>query len=500
MRRPRTKRTAAVIVALLVVIYLFLLIPDRSDVEFLSMTAEGEKHAFAWNMEAYWDVLEEKYRELRQAGCGDISAVVRERLDGLREHLAHIDSGEYSPEADDFFILERQMFETAPFISACSIGLEEFLPLVVDTRAVVKRQSIKWDMQNDAARTTLYRLLYGSRSVLEELMMQVPEGTFPALIRGHDEPSATPSAVVKDVRMHSGDILVSRGGAPTSALIARGNDFPGNFSHIAFVHVDPASHEASIVEAHIEIGVVVSTVEQYLKDKKLRVMLLRPRFDLEQIAEDPMLPHKAAEYAYKKASAGHVPYDFAMNYRDHAKLFCSEVASEAYAKYGVNLWSGISHISSPGLRRWLAAFGVRHFETQEPSDLEYDPQLRVVAEWRDPDTLKKDRFDNAVTEVMLEGAEKGDMLGYQRSLLPLSRLVKLYSMVLNLANRTGVIPEGMSATTALRIEEYSMKHEAIKKGLVDKAEQFRQEKGYETPYWELVKLAREAKQERGEDS
>jgi hypothetical protein len=54
------------------------------------------------------------------------------------------------------------------------------------------------------------------------------------------------------------------------------------------------------------------------------------------------------------------------------------------------LWMGISHISSPGLRKWLSAFGVTHFETQEPSDLEYDPQLVVVAEWRDPETLRKD--------------------------------------------------------------------------------------------------------------
>ena len=32
--------------------------------------------------------------------------------------------------------------------------------------------------------------------------------------------------------------MPSAGGAATSALIARGNDFPGNFSHIALVHVD----------------------------------------------------------------------------------------------------------------------------------------------------------------------------------------------------------------------------------------------------------------------
>jgi len=103
---------------------------------------------------------------------------------------------------------------------------------------------------------------------------------------------------------------------------------------------------------------------------------------------------------------------------------CSEVASEGYERYGVNLWAGISHISSPGLRKWLEGFGVTHFETQEPSDLEYDPQLRVVAEWREPATLKKDRIDNAVTEVMLEGAEKGDNINYQWYLLPFSRIVK----------------------------------------------------------------------------
>jgi len=132
--------------------------------------------------------------------------------------------------------------------------------------------------------------------------------------------------------------------------------------------------------------------------------------------------------------------------RTTRKLFCSEVASEAYERFGVDIWAGISHISSPGLRRWLAAFGVKHFETQEPSDLEYDPQLRVIAEWREPATLKKDRIDNAVTEVMLEGAEKGDNIDYQWYLLPFSRIIKAYSMLMNRFGKAGPIPEGMSAT------------------------------------------------------
>jgi hypothetical protein len=185
-----------------------------------------------------------------------------------------------------------------------------------------------------------------------------------------------------------------------------------------------------------------------------------------------------------------------MDYKDHSKLFCSEVVSEAYDRFGINLWTGLSHISSPGLRRWLAAFGVRHFETQEPSDLEYDPQLRVVAEWVDPETLKKDRLDNAVTDVMLEGAEHGDEITYKWYLLPIARLVKGYSMVMNLFGKAGPIPEGMSATTALRTQDYMGKHDTIGKRLAAKAEQYKKEHDYEAPYWVLVTLAREAKNEK----
>jgi hypothetical protein len=457
--------------------------------------APAARQPFAWNQDAYWQELEEKYQKLRQNGCAGVDGDIRGRMEALRRLLTRIDSRQSGPGADEFAELERGMFETAPLIGACGAGVAEYLRFAAEMRAVVKRQSEHWDMKDDAARITLYRLLYGARGALEELMVQAPPGTIPTLIGGTDEPSATPAAMVRGVRLHSGDILVSRGGAPTSALIARGNDFPGNFSHIAFVYVDEAAGEAKIVEAHIEVGVVVSTAAQYLADTKLRVLLLRPRADLPQLVRDPMLPHRAAAYAYQRAAGGHVPYDFAMDYRDHARLFCSEVASEAYARYGIELWAGISHISSPGLRRWLAGLGVEHFETQEPSDLEYDPQLRVVGEWRDPATLRQDRLDNAVTEAMLEGAEKGDELDYQVALRPGARLVKIYSRTLNLAGKAGPIPEGMSVAAALRTEQFMAHHRAIGERLAGKADRFKQENGYEPPYWQLVKLARAAKED-----
>ena len=342
-------------------------------------------------------------------------------------------------------------------------------------------------------------VLVATASWLCSSSTQAQEAAALELSAGTDEPSQTPFVTVRGVKLHSGDILVSRGGAPTSALIARGNDFPGNFSHIALLYVDPSTHEPRLIESHIERGVVVSSVEEYIKDKKLRIMVVRPRADLPQIKKDPMLPHKAAEFALRNATERHIPYDFEMDYKDHSKLFCSEVASAAYEKYEMNLWMGISHISSPGLRKWLSAFGVTHFETQEPSDLEYDPQLVVVAEWRDPETLRKDHMDNAVTEVMLEGAERGDELTYPLYLLPVARVMKACSAVLNLFGKVGPVPDGMSATAGIRTTYYMKRHDAIFERLALKAQEFKTKNGYEPPYWEMVKLARAAKVELGRE-
>jgi hypothetical protein len=348
-------------------------------------------------------------------------------------------------------------------------------------------------MSDRKTRETLYRLLYGTRSALEEVILQTPPDHRPTpLLEGIDEPSATPAATLLGVMVHSGDILVSRGGAPTSALIARGNDFPGNFSHIALVHVDSASGRLSIIESHIERGVAISTGEEYLRDTKLRVLVLRLRADLPALVRDPLIPHRAASLMLHRARAEHIPYDFSMAYADTTMLFCSEVASSAYRMLGVHLWMGMSYISSPGVRAWLADFGVRHFATQEPSDLEYDPQLRVVAEWHDSETLRKDHIDNAVTDAMLEGAERGDRLRYDWYLLPVARVVKAYSVLLNLFGLVAPIPEGMSAVAALKHDDYAARHDAAVAAVRERAERFRRDRGFEPPYWQLLRMARES--------
>jgi hypothetical protein len=453
--------------------------------------APQRARAFAWNSDSLWRSLEQRFVQVRGRGCADSTATVR-ALSGLDAAITRVSAAPLQPNAPLLDSLEASWFAAAPGVAACGPFVPRYVALHSRMRDAVKVQSIGWDVGSTASRDRLYRALYGGRAAVEEVMLQQPGSVDPLLVSAAagDAGTGTPSAMSNGVRLRSGDMLVSRGGAPTSALIARGNDYPGNFSHVALVHVDEASHAISVIEAHIEAGVSVSTAEKYLADKKLRVMVLRPRSDLPALQKTPMLPHLAASAALARANREHIPYDFQMNYTDPSQLFCSEVASAAYRAQGVELWMGISTISRVGLRQWLSAFGVEYFATQEPSDLEYDPQVQVVAEWHDAATLFSDHVDNAVTDVMLEGADRGDRLAFAWYTLPVARIMKAYSWLRVQMGGAGPVPEGMPAAAALRNKSYSATHAARAAALRMRAAAWKAQKGYAPPYWTLVELAR----------
>jgi hypothetical protein len=491
-RRHAARRRTALIWAatLLGGLFVVLLIPSADS----PSPAIAGGTPFLWKQDARWEELEDRFVDARRTGCDGLRRPIDSSFSALHGLIEMIERRSRSPEDSLFPALEECLFSLGPVLGACPERAIEYLTLVMRVRTVVKRQSEHWDISSPRTRSTLYRLVYGGRMAAEEVLLQSAPGVVPALVGGAFERSRAPQGLLLGVPVRSGDILVSRGGAPTSALIARGSDFPGNFSHVALVYVDSTTGEISIAESHIEKGVAIARVDDYLRDTKLRVMVLRLRSDLSRVVAEPLLPHRAATWMITRARLRHIPYDFAMESNDSSFMFCSEVVSQAFRTYGISLWAGASRISSPGVAAWLGAFGVRNFETQEPSDLEYDPQLRVIAEWRDPATLFNDHVDNAVIDAMLEGAEAGDRLGYAWYLLPFGRLAKFYSTVLNWFGGIGPVPEGMDAATALRHAGFDSRHMLIKRQVLDAAAEFRQQKGYVPPYWELVKMARGAAQ------
>jgi len=467
--------------------YVLLLIPDRDAPP---APAAPNRH-FDWHQDPRWYALEARFKSVRAAGCEPGRAAVTRQLQRDDRLLGALQR----PLRSDAAVLdtvESEIFDLGPVVAACPEWVPTYMRLITSVRTAVKRQSEHWDMAEQATRDRLYRLLWGGRTALEEVLLEGRPDSIPALTAGTDEPSQTPATRILGVTIHSGDLLVSRGGEPSSALIAVGSDYPGNFSHDAMVFVDPRTSLASVVESNSDHGVNVLTLEDYLRDVKLRVMVLRLRADLPALQHDPMLPHEAAEFALREARSRHIPYDFQIDHEDHSKMYCSELVATSYQPVGITLWRQISQITDSGTRQWLTELGVTHFDTEEPSDLEYDPQLRVVAEWRDPETLFRDHVDNVVTEAMLNRADRGDQLPYDWYLLPLSRVLKLYSATVEVLGFRGPVPPGMSATTALRMAAYTRWHERLRDIVLARAAQFTQREGYRAPEWELLRFARQA--------
>ncbi|MBS1510596.1 MAG: hypothetical protein JST86_07150 [Bacteroidetes bacterium] len=477
-------------IAVLAILYFILLIPDFK-VDTNIITAAG-KSPFAWNRDAFWKQREQEFihsRQMPPAYTDSVTAQLKIAAEALYQRY---NAGNHSYADSLLPVIENNFFTLADLVAARPQNTAWLLEYYNKVRRSIKQSSQYWNMNDTAVKNAMYKLLYGMGAATEEVLLQTDSIHFTPAMMVTDEPSSTPSTSIFGITVHSGDLLVSRGGAEVSALVSRGNDYPGNFSHVALIYIDEKTNIPYLIEAHIEKGVAISSVEQYIKDKKLRFMVMRLRHDLPAMQKDALLPQKVAKDMFNLAQRQHIPYDFKMNFYDTTSMFCSEVGSYGYRRHGIQLWQNISTISSKGVINWLSDFGVEHFVTQMPSDLEYDPQLSIVAEWRDPETLYKDHIDNAAMDALLEKANSGATIDYNTWMLPIARTIKAWCWIKNRFGGVGMIPEGMSATKALKNQRFVAMHQQVKNEVEKRAKAFQQQNGYRPPYWQLVQFANEA--------
>jgi len=214
----------------------------------------------------------------------------------------------------------------------------------------------------------------------------------------------------KDLK--SGDVIISRGNAYTSAAIARIGDIDAQFSHLTMVYKDDQG-ELHTTEAHIEIGSVSKEFQAHLDERNARSVLLRFNGD-----ED--LAHRAAKNIFERVKnhstnrRKNIQYDFGMNYKDHEDLFCSEVVYEGYeVASGGTLDIPLNKTKfNPGLLKFLEQIGIDvdkdnidTFLTFGPGDTEFDPNFEIVAEWRNPAKMTDTRQKDAVLTKMMEWME-----------------------------------------------------------------------------------------------
>jgi hypothetical protein len=223
--------------------------------------------------------------------------------------------------------------------------------------------------------------------------------------------------------LESGDLLLTRGNAFTSAAIASLGEEDTQFSHLSLVYKDE-KNKIWTIEAHIEVGSIVRPLEAHIKDSNFRTMVLR--------FEDQKLAASAAKFAFetvKKASetTGNINYDFGFDMDEDINLFCSEIVSWSFSKVSNNL-SQIPLIKNRVQKRKSSFVNDLEINIQEsfiPADLEIDPRFKIIAEWRDANRVNDSHEKDAILQAMYRWV---DDFGY-RMINGSSRKSKFYKHI-----------------------------------------------------------------------
>lgn len=461
-------------------LYLLLCIPDNREPDIVSVSSEIP---FEWKADSLWKDLEQQFENASARPFLESDIIYTQMLvDSL---LAEIPAKWHNPEDAIFNQLLQEFFSYSLKVATTHHFTDSLRQRYMTLRIKLKEQAKLWT-ENQTSRTTLYRLMYGSRAAWEEVILQTDYNGDPLLVFTNEIPENEKCRMVRGTKICSGDLLLSRGGAPVSALIARAGNYQGNFSHVAVVHINDSTGAISLIESHIEKGVAVSDTTAYLADKKQRICVLRLN---NKVVQNRNISHAVATLLMQMSRSQKTPYDFEMNTGDSSKMFCSEVASYGYKKMGIKLWNLPSSISNRGAVSWLNAFGVTNFVTQMPSDLEYDLNTDLIAEWYDRELLLNDHLYNAAMDGLYSRAALGKEPGYNLLQLPLARILKGWCMIKNAMGQPGPIPEGMSATVALKNLWLTEQHQQLLNELKTEVTYYQQQHHHLPPYWQMVKMA-----------
>lgn len=205
----------------------------------------------------------------------------------------------------------------------------------------------------------------------------------------------------------SGDVIIVRGTIHNSAAIARIGDVNSQFSHACMVYIDEAGKQY-VIEALIEAGATINKLHSALAHDIGRAVVFRHR--------DAALAHRAAEEMYRHVVATRgflarrIAYDFSMQLDGYDKLFCSKLIRQAYdqASDGACKLPAYPTTFERGARDFLDRIGVTARVSFAPADLELEPTMEAIAEWRDFERTSHLRLQDFTMMKIFEWMEERD--------------------------------------------------------------------------------------------
>lgn len=224
--------------------------------------------------------------------------------------------------------------------------------------------------------------------------------------------------------LQTGHIVMTRGNTFTGSVISRIGAVDNQFSHLAwivrdqdrrFARVDPEHYSGKlyVVEATLEKGLYWIPFAEWRTHHQARSVLYRFRH-LKSADKAPAeeIARRAALHLADLAIAGGTTYNFRMDLANRAELFCSQAIQVGIEKACADLTMENGKFACDSLpfpltksefrRRnpLLELLQIQVDHTFAPADVEVDPRLELLVEWRDYKQIRRATLlDSAITKI-----------------------------------------------------------------------------------------------------
>ncbi len=207
--------------------------------------------------------------------------------------------------------------------------------------------------------------------------------------------------------LKSGDVILSQGDDYSSLAISKIGKKNSQFSRLSFVYRD-LNNKLWVSESRIEIGAIVTPIEVFLKKIDSSSIILRYK--------DQGIAGQASRFVFEKIKKAqqlknNILFDYEMDYLDSSKMFGAEIVHIGFKKVSglrLNIPLYKNKINNK-LFYFLKDLGVRvghqHFESFDifsPGDMQFDPEFEIIAEWTNPNEIKKIRIKEMVLTKIFE--------------------------------------------------------------------------------------------------
>jgi hypothetical protein len=437
--RKKRKIFLITLIVTLTSAYLFMMIPGSESPGIIN---QEEFKTDGIKSSAINDV--EKYFSIEEQDCSTVDTLFS-IIDSIKKELNF-----KSFYTDDviFDTLKNNFLMLSALVAKCSYRLNDLIALQSGITITLKKQ-FRSRVFNRERFIKLYSHILTNRIAVEEAIITEKDTNYISRIRGIDEPSASPLTREAGLFLRSGDIILSVNDDLFQNILLSGNEFHGSFSNVSLVYVDDTTRAGFVMNSDIKSGAELKPAGDFFKNIRNRFLILRVSASDTLLLIDSLIPHKSAKLAFDEISNNRIRYDYTPG--EDENFSNAELVQYYYEIPGMN-------------------FSVEGINIS-PAVFEVSPSLVEVFEVRDQSSLIRGRIKEFSIRALIKMLRENEIEDQNIFLLPVARLIKLYSIILENFDKEGPIPAGMPADEALKLwilnKEYGKIHSEVEKFVRD---------------------------------